>query len=58
MIFQLRIAIQAVESKAEKGVVARYVGPIACFLAGGFANGVLGKLGERTLELLDKVLAG
>jgi hypothetical protein len=57
VIFQLLAAKEVVESKADNGMIARYVGPLACFLAGGFANGLLGKLGERSLELLEKLLA-
>jgi hypothetical protein len=58
VVFQLVTAKEVAEKKASRGLLARYIGPVACFLAGGYADGILGKLGERTLELLDKVLAG
>jgi len=57
VIYQLKVAKDLVESKADNSILIRYVAPVACFLAGGYASGILGKLGERTLELLDKIMA-
>lgn len=56
VIIQVRAASALVRAGANRGVLARWVAPVLLFIAGGFANGVLGVYAEQALLSLNKLL--
>jgi hypothetical protein len=58
ILAELKAAHDIVLATDERGLIARWGLPTLLFLAGGFANGIIGKAAERSLELLGALLAG
>ncbi len=58
ILTELRATRDIVLATDERGLIARWTLPTLLFLAGGFANGIIGKGAEKSLELLAKLLAG
>ena len=58
VLIQVQTARALVKAEAAKGILARWVAPVLLFIAGGFANGVLGAYAEKALTALNKVLLG
>jgi len=58
VLIQVQTAKALVNAGAAKGILARWVAPVLLFIAGGFANGVLGAYAERALTALHRVLLG
>lgn len=58
ILTELHASREIVLATKERGLIARWTLPAVLFLAGGFANGVIGKGAEKSLELLAKLLAG
>lgn len=56
VLIQVQTARALVKAGAGKGILARWVAPVLLFIAGGFANGVLGAYAERALTALHRVL--
>lgn len=57
VLIQVRAARDLVVAKADRRTLAKWVAPPLLFLAGGFANGILGVIAEKALALLQKLLA-
>ncbi|RDE06790.1 hypothetical protein [Sphingomonas aracearum] len=58
VLTELQASREIVLATDERGIIARWTLPTLLFLAGGFANGIIGKGAEKSLELLTKLLAG
>ncbi|UZK70053.1 hypothetical protein OKW76_03085 [Sphingomonas sp. S1-29] len=58
ILTELKATHDIVLATDERGLIARWTLPTLLFLAGGFANGIIGKGAEKSLELLAKLLAG
>lgn len=58
VLVELQAAHDVVVAGAERGVLARWVAPPLLFLAGAFAEGIIGAGAEKALEALAKLLSG
>lgn len=58
VLTELQTSRDIVLATDDRGLIARWTLPTLLFLAGGFANGIIGKGAEKSLELLSKLLAG
>jgi len=58
VLTELQASRDIVLATDERGLIARWTLPTLLFLAGGFANGIIGKGAEKSLELLARLLAG
>ena len=58
ILIELEAARKLVLCSAERNLLARWVAPPLIFLAGAFAEGVIGAYAEKAMESLTKVLSG
>ena len=58
MLIELRTAKDLVLARAERGVLARWAALPLLFLAGAFAEGVIGVGAEKAIDALTKILSG
>lgn len=58
ILTELHASREIVLATDQRGLIARWTLPALLFLAAGFANGIIGKAAEKSLELLAKLLVG
>ena len=58
VLIELRTAKDLVLARAERGVLARWAALPLLFLAGAFAEGVIGVGAEKAIDALTKILSG
>ncbi len=57
ILIQLSMARQVVQESGERDVLTRWVGPTLLFIAGAFAEGIIGSYAQKGLDILTKLVS-
>jgi len=58
VLIQIDAAREVVRNTVDPGILARWVAPPAAFIAGAFAEGVIGAYAQKVVDLVTKLVSG